>query len=85
MAGPEPIPEVVLHCPLCGNSFTKGSALCHQGCPLHEHCHVVCCPNCGYTVTDTSGMEEGLKRFRRKASSLLRALDPARIRKGRKE
>jgi hypothetical protein len=60
-----------LQCPLCGQRFSRDQASCHDGCPLHQHCRVICCPNCGYTLTDTAEMEEGIRRFWKKATSWL--------------
>ncbi len=44
----------MIHCQLCGFEFNPDQLTCHAGCPLHSHCNLICCPNCGYQVVDAS-------------------------------
>lgn len=41
-----------IRCKLCGFAFDPAALACHTSCPLHQHCNVICCPNCGYQVVD---------------------------------
>lgn len=50
-----------MRCRLCGYEFEQGSLTCHAGCPFGSHCHLICCPNCGYQVVDDS--KSSLARF----------------------
>lgn len=43
-----------MQCRLCGYEFEIESLACHSGCPFGDHCHLICCPNCGYQVVDDS-------------------------------
>jgi Fe2+ transport system protein FeoA len=43
-----------MKCRLCGYEFEVDSLTCHTGCPFGDHCHLICCPNCGYQVVDDS-------------------------------
>ena len=43
-----------MRCSLCGYEFDPATLACHTGCPLGKHCHLICCPNCGYQVVDES-------------------------------
>jgi len=43
-----------MQCKLCGYEFDVESLTCHTGCPFGDHCHLICCPNCGYQVVDDS-------------------------------
>lgn len=43
-----------MQCRLCGYEFEVQSLTCHTGCPFGDHCHLICCPNCGYQVVDDS-------------------------------
>ncbi|HRL10786.1 MAG TPA: FeoA domain-containing protein [Aggregatilineales bacterium] len=43
---------MVTHCPLCGYDFNDGDMACHTSCVFHNHCSIVCCPNCGYQLPD---------------------------------
>jgi Fe2+ transport system protein FeoA len=46
-------------CGLCGHRFDAAALACHTGCPLGSHCNLICCPNCGYQVVDTSRTKIG--------------------------
>lgn len=41
-----------IHCPLCSFAFLPLGEVCHTGCPMNGHCHMICCPNCGYQMVD---------------------------------
>lgn len=43
-----------IQCPLCSFEFLPVGDACHTGCPLAGHCHMVCCPNCGYQMVDAT-------------------------------
>jgi Fe2+ transport system protein FeoA len=43
-----------MRCQLCGHEFEPSRSVCHSACPLGSHCHLICCPNCGYQVVDES-------------------------------
>lgn len=43
-----------VQCPLCSFEFLPVGDACHTGCPLAGHCHMICCPNCGYQMVDTT-------------------------------
>ena len=43
-----------IHCPLCSFEFLPAGDACHTGCPLAGNCHIICCPNCGYQMVDTT-------------------------------
>lgn len=43
-----------MRCQLCGYEFEVTSLVCHTNCPLGSHCHLLCCPHCGYQVVDES-------------------------------
>lgn len=43
-----------IQCPLCSFEFLPVGDACHTGCPLAGHCHMICCPNCGYQMVDAT-------------------------------
>jgi Fe2+ transport system protein FeoA len=43
-----------VQCPLCSFEFLPVGDACHTGCPLAGHCHMICCPNCGYQMVDAT-------------------------------
>ena len=43
-----------VQCPLCSFEFLPVGDACHIGCPLAGHCHMICCPNCGYQMVDAT-------------------------------
>ncbi len=50
------------HCPLCGFGFDAEGQGCRPSCPMSRGCRVVCCPSCGYSVPQESGVALGLRR-----------------------
>lgn len=50
-------------CPLCGTEFDAEQQGCRPSCPLAKGCRVVCCPSCGYSFPQESGVAGGLRRF----------------------
>jgi Fe2+ transport system protein FeoA len=59
-----------MQCPLCGYNFDEKQMVCHSSCAFNQACAVICCPNCGYQMTDLSKS--------RLASALRRALNRRR-------
>ncbi len=49
-------------CPLCGMSFDAEGQGCRPSCPMSKGCRVVCCPSCGYSFPQESGVALGLRR-----------------------
>jgi Fe2+ transport system protein FeoA len=43
-----------MRCPLCSYEFDETQMSCHASCAFNEQCAIICCPNCGYQVVDTS-------------------------------
>ena len=50
-------------CPLCGSSFDAEGQGCRPSCPLAKGCKVICCPSCGYSFPQESGVAGGLRRL----------------------
>ncbi|HVI93718.1 MAG TPA: hypothetical protein VM753_06915 [Anaeromyxobacter sp.] len=50
-------------CPLCGSRFDAEGQGCRPSCPLSKGCRVVCCPSCGYSFPQESGLAGGLRRL----------------------
>ena len=50
-------------CPLCGSLFDAEGQGCRPSCPLSKGCRVVCCPSCGYSFPQESGLAGGLRRL----------------------
>jgi hypothetical protein len=50
-------------CPLCGTAFDPEGLGCRPSCPLAAGCRVVCCPSCGYSFPQATGLAGRLKRF----------------------
>ncbi len=48
-------------CPLCGNTFDAEGQGCRPSCPLASGCRVVCCPSCGYSFPQETGLAGRLK------------------------
>jgi Fe2+ transport system protein FeoA len=70
-----------IHCPLCSFEFLPVGDACHTGCPLSGHCHMICCPNCGYQMVDAA--QSKLARWLRKlwpARKAAPAQEQARVR-----
>jgi len=53
-----------MQCPLCGFTFDEAEMSCHTSCAFNKGCAIICCPNCGYQVTDES--KSRLARLARK-------------------
>lgn len=69
----EPAPGVVAspeRCPLCAISFDASGQGCRPACPMAKGCSVVCCPSCGYSFPQETGLARRLRAFfdRRRAS-----------------
>lgn len=43
-----------MKCPLCGYEFDAELLSCHNSCAFNKRCAIICCPNCGYQVADSS-------------------------------
>lgn len=54
-----------MRCSFCGYEFDPKDQTCRPACPMHQSCHMVCCPNCGYVLPDPSRarMAGWLQRF----------------------
>ncbi|HET6436631.1 MAG TPA: hypothetical protein VFG59_01115 [Anaeromyxobacter sp.] len=50
-------------CPLCGLSFDAAGQGCRPSCPMAAGCRVVCCPGCGYSFPQETGLSGGLRRL----------------------
>jgi hypothetical protein len=50
-------------CPLCGVRFDAEGQGCRPSCPMSGGCRVVCCPSCGYSYPQESGVALGLRRM----------------------
>ncbi len=50
-------------CPLCGSSFDAEGQGCRPSCPLSSGCKVVCCPSCGYSFPQETGLSGRLRAF----------------------
>jgi hypothetical protein len=51
-------------CPLCGGGFAEQHHC--SVCPLSARCHILCCPHCGYSFVERSGVVDFFRRlFRR--------------------
>ncbi len=50
-------------CPLCGLRFDAEGQGCRPSCPMAKGCSVVCCPACGYSFPQESGVAGGLRRL----------------------
>ena len=50
-------------CPLCGFRFDAEGQGCRPSCPMYRGCSVVCCPGCGYSFPQESGVAAGLRRL----------------------
>jgi hypothetical protein len=51
------------HCPLCGADFDAEGQGCRPSCPMAKGCSVVCCPSCGYSFPQETGLAGGLRRL----------------------
>jgi len=62
----EPVNAVVARaerCPLCGTSFDASGQGCRPSCPMAKGCSVLCCPSCGYSFPQETGLAGGLRRL----------------------
>jgi hypothetical protein len=50
-------------CPLCGAGFDPDGRGCRPSCPMAKGCSVVCCPSCGYSFPQETGLAGGLRRL----------------------
>ena len=50
-------------CPLCATTFAAEGQGCRPSCPLAKGCRVVCCPSCGYSFPQETGLAGGLRRL----------------------
>ena len=50
-------------CPLCANEFDASGQGCRPSCPMSAGCRVVCCPACGYSFPQETGLAGGLRRL----------------------
>ena len=50
-------------CPLCGNRFDAEGQGCRPSCPVSSGCKVLCCPSCGYSFPQETGLAGGLRRL----------------------
>ena len=48
-------------CPLCGEEFDAAGQGCRPSCPLAQGCRVVCCPRCGYSFPQETGLAGKLR------------------------
>lgn len=50
------------NCPLCGASFDAAAQGCRPSCPMAKGCRVVCCPSCGYSFPQETGVAGRLRK-----------------------
>ncbi len=50
-------------CPLCSAAFDPAGLGCRPSCPMAKGCSVVCCPSCGYSFPQETGLAGGLRRL----------------------
>ncbi len=50
-------------CPLCGTEFDAEGQGCRPSCPVSAGCKVLCCPSCGYSFPQETGLAGGLRRL----------------------
>ena len=48
-------------CPLCGTRFDAEGQGCRPSCPMSSGCKVMCCPSCGYSFPQETGLAGRLK------------------------
>jgi hypothetical protein len=55
-------PNAMEHgCPLCGGRFANEQHC--SVCPMTNYCHILCCPNCGYTFVERSSLIDFARRI----------------------
>jgi hypothetical protein len=50
-------------CPLCGTAFDAEGQGCRPSCPMASGCRVICCPACGYSFPQETGLAGRLRRL----------------------
>jgi hypothetical protein len=50
-------------CPLCGAVFDAEGQGCRPSCPMARRCKIVCCPACGYSYPQESGLAASLRNL----------------------
>jgi hypothetical protein len=50
-------------CPLCSAEFDAAGQGCRPSCPMSAGCKVLCCPACGYSFPQETGLAGGLRRL----------------------
>lgn len=50
-------------CPLCGTAFGAEGQGCRPSCLMSRGCKVLCCPSCGYSFPQETGLAGGLRRL----------------------
>jgi uncharacterized protein (DUF2225 family) len=58
------VPAVVArqeNCPLCGTAFDAEGQGRRPSCPLAKGCKVICCPSCGYSFPQETGLAGRLR------------------------
>ena len=66
----KPTGPTTMQCPLCGFQFIHDDSNCHQGCPMHHSCNLICCPSCRYEFPESGRAISWLRRlFRRRPAA----------------
>ena len=63
-------------CPLCGAGFDAEGQGCRPSCPMSRGCSVVCCPSCGYSFPQETGLAGKLRRLLDRLSKHKREIAP---------
>jgi hypothetical protein len=50
-------------CPLCATTFAAEGQGCRPSCPMAKGCRVLCCPTCGYSFPQETGVAGKLRRL----------------------
>ena len=50
-------------CPLCGLEFSAEGQGCRPSCPMAKGCKVICCPACGYSFPQETGVAGKLRQL----------------------
>ena len=50
-------------CPLCATAFDAEGQGCRPSCPMSRGCRVLCCPSCGYSFPQETGVAGKLRRL----------------------
>ncbi len=43
-------------CPLCQGQFDTSDGHCRPSCPMAKGCRALCCPKCGYSFPEETGL-----------------------------